>query len=288
MKLLKIAALACGLTIAAAAGAAFIPVAHGQMTWDGDEPFAQTVQVFRNSGRIGVTLRDQEETDTKPASAGVTVDEVTSGSPADKAGIKAGDAIVDFDGERVRSVRQFQRLVSETPTGRKVSMTLLRGGQRVTVSVAPERGSSMHFDLDRPFAVMPPEPPEAPEPPRPPKAPSLPGFDFLYRSGNGRLGASVEDLSEGLSDYFGVKHGVLVRSVTDGSAAAKAGLKAGDVITAINGSQVEDASDVSRAINRADEEADLTIDVMRDKKPQTLKGKLEKRDRIRSRTRTIV
>jgi len=258
------------------------------MTWDSDEPLAQTVQVFRNTGRIGVTVRDQEETDTKPANPGVTVDEVTTGSPADKAGIKSGDAIVDFDGERVRSVRQFQRLVSETPTGRKVSVTLLRAGQRVTVSVAPERGSSMHFDLDRPFAVLPPEAPEPPEPPRPPKPPSPPGFEFLYRNGNGRLGASIEDLSEGLSDYFGVKHGVLVRSVTDGSPAAKAGLKAGDVITAINGSQVEESSDVSRAINRADEDADVTIEVMRDKKPQTLKGKLEKRDRIRSRTRTIV
>jgi serine protease Do len=285
MKLLKIGALACGLTIAAAAGAAFMPVAHGQMEWHSDE-LPMQVEVFRNTGRIGVSVRDQEGTDTKPAGAGITVEEVTSDGPADKAGVKAGDTIVDFDGERVRSVRQFQRLVSETPTGRKVSVTLLRAGQRVTVSVAPERGSSMHFgDFDRPFAMVPPEPPA---PPRPPMAPALPGFEFLYRNGNGRLGASVEDLSEGLSEYFGVKHGVLVRAVTDGSPAAKAGLKAGDVITAINGSQVEEPSDVSRTIGRADDDADLTIEVIRDKKPQTLKGKLERRDRVRSRTRTIV
>jgi serine protease Do len=292
MKPWKIAALTCGLVAAAGAGAAFVPVLHGQDR-DIDVPVAQALDVFRGGSRIGVSIREINDEDAKQSKTGVMVDEVTSGSPADKAGIKSGDAIVEFDGERVRSVRQFTRLVEETPVGRKVATTVLRGGQRVTVSVTTERGSGFRFaqewkldrfgDLDRPFKIAPPQPPMPPAAPHPPSvAPALPGFSFLYRGG-GRLGITIEDLSDGLSDYFGVKHGVLVRSVTDGSAGAKAGLKAGDVITSINGSQVEEPSDINRALDRLDDAADFTLEIMRDRKPQTLKGKLEAKSRPRAR-----
>ena len=74
-----------------------------------------------------------------------------------------------------------------------------------------------------------------------------------------------------------MKHGVLVQSVTEDSVAAKAGMKAGDVITSVNGTAVEEPSDVRRALDRLDNQTDLTIEIMRDKKPQTLKGKLEPR-----------
>src|SRR5438046_1163619 len=66
------------------------------------------------AARIGVTVQDLDESDArdaKQAKAGVAVETVEPGSPADKAGVKAGDAITEFDGERVRSVRQFSRLV---------------------------------------------------------------------------------------------------------------------------------------------------------------------------------
>ena len=54
-------------------------------------------------------------------------------------------------------------------------------------------------------------------------------------------------------------------------------MKAGDVITSVNGTAVEEPSDVRRALDRLEDQADSTIEVMRDKKPQTLKGKLEPR-----------
>ena len=105
----------------------------------------------------------------------------------------------------------------------------------------------------------------------------LPGFGFTYRSGGGRLGITVEDLSDGLGDYFGVKHGALVRSVTDGSPAAKAGHEGRRRDHRRERTTVEEPSDVSRALDRLDDQTEFTIDVMRDKKPQTLKGKLEPR-----------
>lgn len=261
------------------------------------EPLISAVEVFGRGSQIGVSIHDIGEDEAKQPRTGVIVDEVTPDSPAEKAGIKRGDSIVEFDGERVRSVRQFTRLVQETPVGRNVTAVLMRDGQRVSVTVAPERGRGFRFEgdfMDRfnDSFVHPPEPPEPPEAPRPPRPPDVrpmfPEFSFGFRASSGRLGITVEDLSSGLSDYFGVKEGVLVRSVTDGSPAAKAGLKAGDVITAVNGSRVDEPSDVSRAINRIENDAEFTLDIVRDKKPQTLKGKLEPPERSRSRTRTIV
>lgn len=257
-----------------------------------------------HGSEIGVTIKDVDNDAAKPSPNGVIVDEVRADSAAEKAGIKAGDTIVEFDGERVRSVRQFSRLVQETPAGRKVQTVLSRNGQRVTVTVAPERSSGLpagdDFDTDRwedgarawVFRTPPPPPPSpgAPAPPRAPRPPAfsmpeIPDFDFEMFGRGARVGISVEDLTPQLQDYFGVKDGVLVRSVTDGSAAAKAGLKAGDVITAVNGSSVTNPSDVTHAINRLDDGQELTFEIVRDKKTLTLKGKLEPRqDRVRRRS----
>ena len=104
-------------------------------------------------------------------------------------------------------------------------------------------------------------------------------FDLFSRVRNtGRLGVTIETLDTQLAEYFGVKEGVLVKSVAADSVAAKAGLKAGDVITSVNGRHVYDSSDVTRALDRTETNGDLTIDVTRDKKTQTLKGKLEARE----------
>jgi serine protease Do len=261
--------------------------------WDGDDQKIQALEILGGTSQLGLTIRDIDENDPQQPKAGVIVDEVKSGSAAEKAGIKTGDAIVEFDGERVRSARQLTRLVRETPVGRKVPAVLSRDGQRVTVTIAPERGSGFRFSDDFGLIVPPepPTPPAAPAAPRPPRPPSafnqdFPAFSFTYRGSNRRLGITGEELSEGLSDYFGVKHGVLVRSVSEGSVAAKTGLKPGDVITALNGTSVDELSDIGRAIDRLGDDVDLTIEIVRDKKPQTLKGKLE--PRLRARSRTIV
>jgi serine protease Do len=261
--------------------------------WDGDDQKIQALEILGGTSQLGLTIRDVDENDSKQPKAGVIVDEVKSGSAAEKAGIKTGDAIVEFDGERVRGARQLTRLVRETPVGRKVPAVLSRDGQRVTVTITPDRGSGFRFGDDFGLIVPPepPTPPAAPAAPRPPRPPSVfnqdfPAYSFMYRGSNRRLGITGEELSDGLSDYFGVKHGVLVRSVTEGSAAAKAGLKPGDVITALNGTSVEEPSDIGRAIDRLGDDVDLTIEIVRDKKPQTLKGKVE--PRLRARSRTIV
>jgi serine protease Do len=256
--------------------------------------------VTGRGGHIGVTVRDVDSADAKDPKAGVVIEEVTSGSPADKAGMKTGDAITEFDGERVRSTLQFTRLVRETPDGRSVPAVLSRGGQRLTVTVTPDRftfGDDFGVRLlDTPLARLaiptpaPPTPPAAPRAPRPPSINPVMPFDLLGRFRNsGRLGISIEDLDTQLAEYFGVKEGVLVKSVAEGSVAAKAGLKAGDVITSVNGRHIYDSSDVTRALDRIEGNGDFTLEVSRDRKTQTLKGKLEASEtRNRMRVRTTV
>ena len=85
-----------------------------------------------------------------------------------------------------------------------------------------------------------------------------------------------------------MKDGVLVSSVTDDSVAAKAGVQAGDVIVSVNGSTVDDGSEVREEMADVDPGAEFTLEIVRDKKPMTLKGKAEDRRSRRSATRTIL
>jgi serine protease Do len=233
----------------------------------GDGP-PQIVDIFRVGGRLGVSVRDITDEDlknAKGATQGVIVDDVETDSPAQKAGVKDGDVIVEFDGERVRTTRQFTRLVQESPVGRSVPIIVLRDGQRVPLNVSrkKEDSSSWYFDkfvdIPKPAKIVPP--------------PMSPKFELF--SYGGRLGISIQELSPQLAEYFGTKDGVLVTSVSDNSNASKAGLKAGDVITSFDGQAITSTSELVRRTQRLDGGDEFSIGVVRDKKSITLKGKLE-------------
>jgi serine protease Do len=298
------AAFAAAIVVGVGIGAAVAPVAHGQSRGMWSEPL---VQVFGGGSYIGVSVRDADAEDAKTAKlqapAGVVIDSVREGSPAEKAGLKAGDVIVEFDGERVRSTRQFTRLVQETPAERQVQTVVMRAGQRTTVTVqptSPEARWESLLDSDHTFAYrlaprpapVPPSPPAAPRAPRAPRPPDVveafPHLERFFYSSSGRLGIQVQGLSDQLGTYFGTEDGVLVTSVTDNSAAAKAGLMAGDVIVAINGTAVNTSGELSQRVQELGESQEFTLDIVRDKKKQTLKGKLEPRPQRRWTTATII
>ncbi len=102
--------------------------------------YGQRIEVFRGTGAyLGVRIRDLNEVDVRglqlSRELGVFVEAVEEGSPAAEAGLQKGDIIWEYAGFPVLSVRQLRRLVAETPMGRRVELTLLRGGQKVkTVS----------------------------------------------------------------------------------------------------------------------------------------------------------
>jgi serine protease Do len=224
---------------------------------------------------IGVQVAERKET-------GVVVEEVRPDSPAEKAGVKRSDVIVTFDGERVRSVRQFTRLVQETPPGRTVKATVLRGGQQKDVQITPREGGGTlrgaYIDRSRLRDSLPDLDALRDRLPDVGVWRGGPPFNFDFDpqgvlSGR-RLGVDVDPLSDQLAQYFGAKEGVLVRSVTDASAASRAGLKAGDVITSVDGQPVRSRDDLVRALRDAKDD-ELTIGIVRDRKESSVKAKVE-------------
>lgn len=216
---------------------------------------------------IGVQVADDK-------TEGVVVEEVGPDSPAEKAGLKKGDTIVEFDGERVRSTRQFGRLVQETPPGRTVKATVVRDGKRRNLEITPREGRgalSERFMIDGDLLRH-----------QMPDLDALRGqlphgpfnFDLPGALSGRRLGVTVDPLTDQLADYFGIKAGVLVTSVADGSAASRAGLRAGDVITSIDGQSVRSADDLIRAIRDAKTD-EVTIEIVRDRKSSTVKATLD-------------
>ena len=149
------------------------------------------------------------------------------------------------------SARQLTRLVQETPDGRTVKMTVVRGGARQSLDITPEASTmagtwnlpvepELRAELERGLRGL-RELPEMRGPMFDHRFDGLPGMG----ASRGRLGVQVETLSDQLAEYFGVKGGgVLVSAVTADSPADKAGLKAGDVITAVNGTAVRDAGEL--------------------------------------------
>ena len=159
MKFWKMAALATGFVVAAGLGAYLTPAIHGQ-TRAPRVVTPRAAEVFWSGGgsRLGVSITDVSADDSKTkGNAGVLIDDVDEDSPAAKAGLKKGDIVVEFDGDRVRGVRQFTRLVSETPAGRTVTAAVMRDGQRVSLNVTPREGNNFRFfDEDNWLGVVPP------------------------------------------------------------------------------------------------------------------------------------
>ena len=109
-------------------------------------------------------------------------------------------------------------------------------------------------------------------------------FPFAMVGGTGQLGISVSELPAQLAEYFGTKEGVLVTTVNENSVAGKTGVKAGDVITSLDGGSINDSADLRRRAQRLEPGDEFTLGIVRDKKPMTLKGKMDSPRRTTGRT----
>ncbi|MBI3401310.1 MAG: PDZ domain-containing protein [Acidobacteria bacterium] len=286
-----LAVLACAGVFALAAAPSvsghFDSRVHAQGKLPGVDALAQREQGSRaltvlagRGAEIGVSIRDVEkaEADRQHVTGGAVVEEVHPDTPADKAGLKKSDIIVEFDGERVRSARQFSRLVQETVPGREVKTTIVRDGQKKDLQLTPSEGRGEMSMFMNGGALRNRLGDLGDLSDLPHLADRMRGFNFNFDipgalSGR-RLGVTVDELTNQLAGYFGVKDGVLVTAVTDGTAASRAGLKAGDVITSIDGTTVRSREDLVRALRdaRSDE---VTIGIVRDKKESSVKATLE-------------
>jgi serine protease Do len=263
------------LSIAAMA----VPAMHAQSRRPDPAPQGAVPRLGGMAGSvIGIRLADVTPDDVKSLklsrAEGAMVESVSPNSPASTAGIRAKDVIVEFDGEHVRGARHLTRLVTETPAGREVSLMVMRDGRKTELHVKPEADNRFGAQFG---GMIDPEQMRSlgEEAGRVAREMSRNVPDMIGMANRGRLGVSVQELSPELAAYFGVKSGVLVAGVEKNSAAEKAGLKAGDVITSVDGHGVATPAELIRALPIGDGSHDVNLDVMREKKELKLKATVE-------------
>ena len=294
--MMRLKTIAFLLALAFTAGVAQAQTAEGQKDKDkargkgenhASEAWAlSTPMSFGEGSYLGVYLEEITPERAKELGLreerGALVMKVVEGSPADKAGLKENDTIVSFNGRRVDSMGELQRLMRETPAGRSVTIEVIRGGNQQALNATLSKRSSD-------FALLEPgwREPRQPGEPRAPQEPRQPGdfgnYNFFNYGRFGgfmgtRLGITIEPLTGQLAEYFGVKsgRGILVTEVHANWPAAKGGLKAGDVITAIDGKKIENIDTLVEAITEK-EEGPITLTILRDRAEQTVTVTLEKR-----------
>lgn len=191
---------------------------------------------------------------------GVEVVKVEPGSPAESAGLRVDDVLLSYNGENILGAQQLGRLVSETPVGRKVKIQFWRDGKmQSTVAVVAEPHPPKVFPDDLNIQI----------PPVRFTMPAFPNAMLVWTSP--ALGIECEPVDAQLAEYFGVKRGVLVRSVEKGSAADKAGLRAGDVLTTVGDRPVTSARDVVAGVRAQRRPGQpVSVALVRDHKELTL------------------
>ena len=247
-----------------------------------DEPEINTFSLFTDGGYLGVYAENINRENmaryhmSQPRGVGIT--QVIQGSPAEKAGLKKDDVILRLDGENITSVRKLNRLVSEIAPDQSVRVTVSRGGaeQELTATIGKRNNFSFAAQdlFSNNFKNFKFEPKSWKW-----EGPLIEKFEFgendfgdlsmIFANGR-RLGVSTMQLNKQLADYFGVAKGVLVTAVSEDGPAAKAGVKAGDVITAIDGEEVDSPGDLSRVTN-AKKEGDVTLTIIRNRSQQTIR-----------------
>jgi C-terminal processing protease CtpA/Prc len=208
------------------------------------------------SGYLGVSIEEVSAEKAKELKLGVErgayIREVSDDSPAAKAGLKVGDVVTEFNGQRVEGTVQFRRMVRETPAGRTVQLTVWRDGRSQNISA--QLGSARDHMM-RGMRISPPD-----------IHIEMPRFEAFAMVGRTPLlGIQADDIRGQLGTYFGVPEGegILVREVGEDSPAAKAGLKAGDVIIKVDGDRVKTTSDLRAKLREKRESKTVAVGVIR-------------------------
>ncbi|HEY0429442.1 MAG TPA: PDZ domain-containing protein [Pyrinomonadaceae bacterium] len=211
---------------------------------------------------------------------GVVIEKVLENSPATQAGLQAGDVILKFNGEEATSIKKLTRLIGEVAPDHQATLTVLRGGSEreivVTLGKRPPMGlfETGRFNMPIPFPngqfpQLPPmtDVPQMRQIPVPGDQPNV----FVFRNGGRQIGVAAQSLTKQLAEYFGVDEGkgLLISSVRENSPAARAGLKAGDVIVEAEGREIKSDIDLIRLINEK-KEGDISLTIIRDKNRQTV------------------
>ncbi|GEM_PF-1086254 len=242
-----------------------------------------------DSGWLGVSISEVTAEKAKelklPAERGALINHVESDSPASKGGLKAGDVITEFAGQRVEGAVQLRRFIRETPPGRAVQLTVWRDGRALQISVTLEDYAVRIRGRIRDRVAI-----------------TRPNFNFgfampqldLFRMGaRPTLGIQTQDLDGQLGSYFAAPdgEGVLVQHVNSGSPAEKAGMKAGDVIVKVEGARVRSSSELRERLRDHREKKSVALAVLRKGAETTLNVEVQQpppRPAVRSGRRVAI
>jgi membrane-associated protease RseP (regulator of RpoE activity) len=208
-------------------------------------------------GWLGVLLSDEE-------GEGVVVTGVKEESPAEKAGLKEGDRILELDGTKIERSRDIRRAMRDLEPGDTVQFRIRRKTLEktltATVGKPPERsflgmGPLWHEDLAPGMALR------------------MMGMARNY------LGVRVQSMTEDLRAYFKAPRGrgLLVSRVEEDTPAAKAGLRAGDVIIAVGGKGISERSDIAQALSDHEPGDRVAVKIVRDGSEKTVEVEIAER-----------
>jgi len=242
---------------------------------------------------------------------GALVSSVVPDGPAERAGLRKGDVIVSVDRRDIGSPEDLSEIIGDAREGESVSLTVVRKGERLVLAVRLGERPADDEELAPPAPPAPRAVP-APTTPKAPKAPRefrwhssddvddadkdeirkrirevVPNFEFddgsgpgrrmvwMGGAGRGRLGVRIESLSDDLASALGASgtRGALVVEVLKQTPAEAAGIRAGDIITAVEGTAVYDTDDLVKAL--ADESGKVSVSIVRRGEKRTVEAALE-------------
>ena len=183
-------------------------------------------------GRIGVAIQEVNQSLAESFGlkqpTGALVSSVENGSPADKAGIEAGDVILKVDGKEIKAAMDLSGHIANLKPGATAKVELWRKGAPRTLTVTVGEMAPQKVAAERPDAEE-----------------------------QGRLGVAVRALTPGEQKEAGVNGGVLVEGV--GGAAAKAGLQPGDIILALNNTPVMSTDQLRGIVEKSGKRVALLV-----------------------------
>jgi serine protease Do len=190
-------------------------------------------------GRIGVQIdqvsKEVAESIGLGKVTGAMVRGVESGSPAEKAGVEAGDIITKFDGKVIEKSSDLPRIVGGTKPGTKSTVTVFRRGSSKDLAV-----TIAEVEADKPAT----------------KAPTREEKSKGSAAGQA-FGLAVSELTDAQKKELGIKGGVRVEAAVD--AAARAGLREGDIVLAVSNTEVSSVKDFDAVLSKLDKNKPLIV-----------------------------
>jgi serine protease Do len=229
-----------------------------------------------SQGYLGVEIEDVDQDKAQQLKLkdvrGAVITLIDHDAPAGKIGLKVNDVVISLNGQAVEGAEQLKRMLHEIPAGRKVSLEISRDGNIQTIAIELADRAAMERDIwgkiDHDGDLISPAPGMGILGPNG-DVTAPPGFHMPFFGSSLNVGALVMPLTSQMAEALGVTGGLMVKEVGHKTEAAKAGLRALDVILKVGNDPINTAADWERAL-RSNVGKQVPVTIMRDKKQQTL------------------